>query len=312
MNNNKRSASVKLYSSEKYDTVKDKNKGSCIYPCYGTDDQIYKQQLRIRKLLQSRNKLYRAGRDLNDIDIKINKYLDDINDLKNADIDRHVDDKLKLNVITEAPDLDLKPDESSTIAIFGSSKRGKSTLMVKIWERYYKNDAKLCTILISPSSHIGLFKNMKGVIKINKFNQATTKLIKDIMRIQNKTDNAYKFLFLIDDCVNNKYNEMLNNLFLVMRNHNVSSIISLQYCKLLSIQARGSAHRCIAFSQNNYEATTSLLNSFFLSELRKITGIKKIEDVAQEYMDLTQEGNGHAFFTYNPFSRDLKRYVLKL
>jgi hypothetical protein len=308
---------AKVYCSEKYDTIKDKNKGTMMYPCFGTDRDIFNQSQKIRKLQDGRNKLYRNKSDLKDIDNKIKLHLKDVSDRKNAFLDKQTDDKLKLHVIDGAPDLDIdidknKSGEAFNIAIFGSGKRGKSTLMVKIWERYFKDRKDLISILISPSSHIGIFKDMKNVIKINKFNVETTKIIKDIVKIQNKTENAYRFLLMIDDCINCKYNEMLNFVFLVARNHNVNAIVSLQYPRLLSIQARGSAQRIIAFSQNNYEATTNLLQSFFLSELRKLTGTKKIIDVAQEFMDLTQEADGHAFIVFNPFTRDLKRYALKI
>ena len=310
-----KAGTVKVYCADKYDHIKDKTKGSRTYPCFGTDTDIFHQSKKIRKLQDSRNKLYRNNSDLKEIDNKIKLHLQDVDDRKNAFLDKQTDDKLKLNIITEAPDLDIdshKSGEAYNIAIFGSGKRGKSTLMVKIWEKYFKDRKDLITILISPSSHIGIFNDMKNVIKINKFNVETTKLIRDFVKINNKTSNAYSFLIMCDDCINCKYNDMLNFIFLVGRNHNINAIISLQYPRLLSIQARGSAQRIIAFSQNNYEATTNLLQSFFLSELRKLTGTKKIIDVAQEFMDLTSDAEGHAFIVFNPFTRDLKRYALKL
>ena len=75
----------------------------------------------------------------------------------------------------------------------------------------------------------------------------------------NKTNNAYEFLIMIDDCINLRFNSILNNLVLVLRNSNFSSIISIQYDKILSKQARSSVNNVICGGLNTDESIESFL-----------------------------------------------------
>lgn len=220
---------------------------------------------------------------------------------------------MELNILNEAPALNLDLKMANTLGIFGSSKRGKSTLIVEIYNKYYKNNSKIITILISPSSHIGIFKELpKKVLKVNKFNKDTITLLQDLKKIQNKTDNAYEFLIIIDDCVNVRFNRILNELILVMRNSMFSTIISLQYDKLLSKQSRSSINSIICFGINSDESIESLLKSFFKSELIKKTNKTKMNELIEMYRELTDSNDGHSFFVYHPVSRELTLNTLKI
>ena len=306
-----RSTNCKVYCAEYYDKTK---KSSKYYKCVGDADEVHSQIIQFKELQRKRNLVYRSGAKTDDIDSQINELKQKINNDHINKI-KQPDDKLKLHRFKNtSPDFNLDQGTGNTICLLGSSKRGKSTLMVEIYKRYYQDDKKLITILISPSSHIPLFKKLKNVIKINKFGQDTVQLLKDVKRIQNKTENAYKFLFMIDDCVDSKYCSILNQMILVMRNSHVSTIISLQYDKLLSKQCRSSINNVVLFGQNTDESIEGCLKSFCGSELTKMTG-KKSEDLIDLFRNMTDgdgNGAGHAFLTYNPMSREIKRGVLDL
>jgi hypothetical protein len=279
---------------------------------------IARQTTDFRNLQTKRNKIYRAGGDVSDVEKRFADLNLEVAALMETPHTPHGDvhPGLKLNHFKgTCPDFQLDEGTGNTIALLGSSKRGKSTLMVEIWKRYYKDQKKLITVLISPSSHIPLFKEMKNVIKINKFGPETVQLLKDIKRIQNRTSNAYSFLFMIDDCVDCKYCSILNQMILVMRNSIVSTIISLQYDKLLSKQCRSSINNVVLFGQNTDESIEGCLKSFCGSELTKVTG-KKGEDLVDLFRNLTDgpggSSGGHAFMTYNPMSRKIVRGVLDM
>lgn len=226
-----------------------------------------------------------------------------------------------MEVLDTLPKLKLDEGTGNTILLVASSKRGKSTIMREIYDKHYKDNKNIIPILISPSSHIGIFKDIDSrVIKINKFNNDTVQLIKDLAYIQNKTDNAYEFLIMIDDCIDVRFNKILNNLILVLRNSNFSTIISLQYDKLLSKQARSSVNNIICGGLNTDEAIESLLKSFFKSELTKLMKQdneylnKKIfmDDLNNKYREITDSNNGHTFIKYVPQDRDMEVFSLKI
>ena len=137
--------------------------------------------------------------------------------------------------------------------ICASSCRGKSYILRKMYDELYKNDNKLIVILISPSMNIDLFKGIKGdnVIKINKWNRKTDELINKIVKIQIETKNQFKVLLMIDDCVDQYFNKTLNNLFLVNRNQQISTIMSCQYPCMLSKRARASVKNVICGGINS-------------------------------------------------------------
>ena len=47
---------------------------------------------------------------------------------------------MELNILNEAPDLNLDLKMANTLGIFGSSKRGKSTLIVEIYNKQDNNN----------------------------------------------------------------------------------------------------------------------------------------------------------------------------
>lgn len=309
--------SCKVYCAEYYDKTK---KSSKYYKCFGTTDEIKEQIDKFNAMQRKRNLLYRSGADTDDIDsqlLELQKKNQDNMTNYVAPPDTSCSGILPLHRFKNtSPDFHLDEGTGNTICLLGSSKRGKSTLMVEIYKRYYENDKKLITILISPSSHIPMFKKLKNVIKINKFGKDTVQLLKDVKRIQNKTENGYKFLFMVDDCIDSKYCSILNQMILVMRNSHVSTIISLQYDKLLSKQCRSSINNVVMFGQNTDESIVSCLTSFLGSELTRKTG-KKGEDLIGLFRNYTDgdgdgDGAGHAFLTYNPMSREIKRGVLEM
>jgi hypothetical protein len=190
--------------------------------------------------------------------------------------------------------------------ICASSCRGKSYILREMYDELYKNDNKLIVILISPSMNIDLFKGIKGdnVIKINKWNRKTDELINKIVKIQIETKNQFKVLLMIDDCVDQYFNKTLNNLFLVNRNQQISTIMSCQYPCMLSKRAR---------------ASVLMLDCFLKSELskemkknNKLDPDKKINEQAMInfYRDTCDKNNGHTFIWSSPQHRKLQAFTL--
>lgn len=302
---------ARVYCAETYDKHK---KSSLYFPCFGTEKEIGGQREHIRKLFVKRNGYYRNNLDTAKMDQKIQDFKDDVKERKTKAIQQ--DERMPLNTIKTAPDLlidDISEAGSSSL-ICGSSKRGKTHLLLKIWERYYKDKKDLICILISPSCNIPLYDIMTKhkVIKFNRYDKQVDAVIKSIFKIQNITSQAYKFVFLIDDCVSSRYSETLNALFLYARNLLVSVVCCIQRETLISRSSRSSANNIIAFGINTEQCIKGILESFFKNELSKISGIKKMDGLIDEFLRLTSMGGGHAFLVYIPFKRELKHYLLEI
>lgn len=216
-----------------------------------------------------------------------------------------------------ATDMKLKGN-ADHFYLCASSCRGKSYILKTMYEQLYKNDKKLIVILISPSMNIDLFKKITGpnVIKINKWNRRTDSLIEKIVKMQIETENTFRVLLMIDDCVDQYYNKTLNNLFLVNRNQQISTIMSCQYPAMLSKRARASVKNVICGGINSDESIKLMLDCFLKSELekemKKKDDSKKISmnDMINYYRDTTDKNNGHTFIWSCPKNRNLEAFSL--
>ena len=213
--------------------------------------------------------------------------------------------------------------------IVGSSCRGKSVIIKEMYDKIYKKDKKLIILIISPSLNTPTFKKIKAdnIIRINKYNKQTEQLIKKIIAVQIEADLPYRFLIIIDDVTDAYHSGVLNNLFLVNRNQQISTILSVQYPLILSKRARSSAKNIIAGGLNSAECIEVMLSSFLNNELLKkmkedteylksqnITDNKKIKknELVDYYRYITDGNDGHVFFYYNPQQRNLQSFTLKL
>ena len=299
-----KSNTIKCYCSETYDKTK---QTSVYFQTFGNETDRERQGKQIKHLQQKRNEYYRNKIDMVDIDDKIKEFKEEVQDMKKK---RPVSSEiLALTKSKDCPNMTV-PRPAGTLGIFGSSQRGKTNLMVKYYEKYYKNTNNIC-ILISPSMNIPLFDDM-DCIKINRFDKQTDQLLKDIFFIQSKSKGIYHLAVFIDDCVNKvRWMESINFLIMVARNLNISTCISQQYCKTLSKAGRSNLNLCVFFGHNNDEDIENTLKCFIKSEIRKKTGISKLDDQIEEFRRLTDE-TPHSFLTYCPITRELKRCILEL
>jgi hypothetical protein len=209
-----------------------------------------------------------------------------------------------------------KKDNAETYFLVASSCRGKSYIIKEMYDKMFKKIKDLIIIMISPSMNISLFKDIKGpnVIKINKFNKDTNTLLKKIVKLQGDTDNMFRFLIIIDDCIEESYNQVVNNLFLVNRNQQITTILSCQYPAILSKRARGSCKNIICGGINSDESIKVLTDSFLKSEMinKYFPNEKKISeiDIINKYRGITDGNNGHVFFYHNPQQRILQPFTL--
>ncbi len=190
-------------------------------------------------------------------------------------------------VITDTVDINFDLNTGSTVAIFGASKRGKTTLMMHLYDKEYK-DKPFITTLFSGNPHLKIYKNDPKLLIAYGFNKKSERYIKLEQYINTKTDNKYSFLNLFDDIVDQKYAPIMNKLVLTYRNSNISSIICLQYVLLLSKSNRSSINHTFVFGSNSTEDCENNVK-YLLSSYFKDLGLRTLADQVAFYKKVTSD-----------------------
>ena len=179
---------------------------------------------------------------------------------------------------------DLKEDASSCV-LFGSSKSGKTWQSMDIFKKYYGGN-DIIAIVISPNIHSKTYAPLKDK-KFIKLDRWDDQLVKDIHKIQKKTKNKYIFAFLIDDCILEKLSPQILQLFLVLRNSKINTVLNLQSITLLSRNSRNNGQNFIFRTFNNDEIIEDAMK-FFLGSFEPFYGLP-MDDKKRLYKEATKD-----------------------
>lgn len=193
--------------------------------------------------------------------------------------------KLKLDVGT-----------GNTTFLVGSSKQGKSTLLMHIYDTYYAGRKDMISTLWTGNPHIPLYKGHQRLIVSGTWDRSSEEVINDQKLIQQKTKNKYEFLNMFDDVINVRNSVLMDNLILTYRNANMSSIVSLQYSNLMSKCCRANVNNICAFGMNTDESIQVIVKTFLSGYLRRI-GVTHELDQINWYRDMTKD---HHFIYIQP------------
>lgn len=184
-------------------------------------------------------------------------------------------------------ELDIDRETGSVFCLFGSSKSGKTYLSRELVKRYYsgQDGADYVTVLYANNKQQPIYKGFpKEVIQTFEFNPDIPKVMK---KINKKLNNKYRFVNILDDCLDNsvKNSEVLKKLMLSYRNSNISSILNFQDPVLLKKSNRGNAHGIFCLHMSTEEGIESLIKKY-LSSFLGGRGVK-IDDKIKMYKKLT-------------------------
>ena len=168
-----------------------------------------------------------------------------------------------MSIIPDA-EFELLPPENNgfSIAMFGSTRSGKSTALGVILQRYFKDHIG---VLMTNSPQAPVYKNIKEVAQSPTF---IPRIVRDMAEINKQTNNKYNFLACLDDVVTNvKYDKEILKLLCIYRNSNVSTIICAQAVTLMSPAGRTNINNVLMFKLNTdseiEKVIKSYLNSWF-------------------------------------------------
>ena len=138
----------------------------------------------------------------------------------------------------------LKDDGGLTFALIGSSRSGKTTLLVEILEHVFdedyvegKKDRKPIIMILTTSPDADPLVNYRSELPVYPLGH-TSQLVKQARGHNRKWKNKHQFVFVYDDVLELRHNRTLNQMILTDRNKDISSIISTQYPGVISKEAR--------------------------------------------------------------------------
>lgn len=182
-----------------------------------------------------------------------------------------------------------KAKNGITVALIGGSGRGKSTLLRKIFiDKLYAGKEYIVQVFTESESS-DAFKNLSKDVIVDGAG-VDTDMIHFCYQMNQEHDKKYNFVIMLDDCIHIRYQKMIERMFLIMRNTNITSIVSLQYAKLIPISIRNSVYFAFCFGFNGEEGVEICTRSWIGGYLPGNTISEKI----YHYQEWAQEG--HRFF----------------
>jgi hypothetical protein len=181
--------------------------------------------------------------------------------------------------------IDPPENKCFSFGLVGSTRSGKSIAMLYIWNTWFK-DAHI-TIISTGSSQAEIYKPLQkaGAVAPTFYGD----IFKETMKLNQLTSNKYKFLHILDDCLDMKNSKALAKLLCIGRNNGMSTIISGQELTILNAVGRTNLNYMMLFRLNSQTAVERVVRNY----LTHVIPGKNIEEKCKIYTSLCQ--NHYAF-----------------
>lgn len=239
------------------------------------------EQDNINYLLEKTKDKHIIKNDVNDI---VDKN-DNVNDIVNKN-DKDNLPKISIsNIINKI----VKDESASNICIFGASKSGKSTLIIEMIKQWILKDPHIIVVCFFGNLNIHTYDELLNNKNIVIFNGLKPSIIYTLWLVNSmRIDNKYEFLIIVDDIIQARNLEVLNNLAMSYRNQRLNSMFSLQSIMLINPSARNNS-TLYMFLKNKMNETQKIMDNFLNSNPHFIN-IKKKHKIV-EYIRLTNDYN---------------------
>jgi hypothetical protein len=176
--------------------------------------------------------------------------------------------------------IDLPTGGGCSFGLIGSTRSGKSTAMIWLWEHYF---SRHLTIMTTGSIQADIYGPLRKHCAISP--EFYPELIKESMMLNQKTGNHYPILHILDDMLDGKNTKALSKLLTIGRNSGCSTIICAQELTILNAIGRTNLNYILCFRLNSDTAVEKVVRNW----LRHILPGKTIEDKCAMYKLLTQD-----------------------
>lgn len=193
--------------------------------------------------------------------------------------------------------LEIDETTGTSITIFGSSKSYKTTLLKRIIDKYYSKDCM--PLLCAQNIHAPIYDDLNNnVITINHY---SPNLVKSMAKINKKTKNKYRFLVILDDIIDSKNDKQLEQLYLTLRNAQISVICNLQNIQLLKATSRGNSNIVVFRRFNQDKAIEKYCMQEYLANFPPFKDLKMADKILL-YRKIT---NKHDYFVLDIINNTL-------
>lgn len=133
--------------------------------------------------------------------------------------------------------------ETSTHIFIGASSSGKTTIMMRLWQKLFRNHITVA-FLGNPGalSSIQLRKAEFEGRSVTVVEGFSTQVLNIVRYIAEKTYPRYKWCIIFDDILTTHESKAVNELVMSLRNVGVSTLISIQHATILSPAQRSNAN----------------------------------------------------------------------
>jgi hypothetical protein len=181
-----------------------------------------------------------------------------------------------------------------SIMLIASTRAGKTTMLNHIFETYFKD---CITAVHTNSLQSDIYKEMKKhTIACPMY---LPQIIKDCYKINKACNNKYRFLHIIDDVVDKKYDKTLMRLFTYWRNSRISGIITAQEISIMNSIQRSNINFILLGRLNSDMAIEKVIKSYLRSYFPKTMNLN---DCIKAYKDLTSD---HHFIVMDCINDDI-------
>jgi hypothetical protein len=198
--------------------------------------------------------------------------------------------------------LEMPEGGGCSFALIGSTRSGKSTLMLYLWEKFFK---KHITFLMTYSRHADIYKPLKkSAIVATGYHK---ELIDHPMKINRETDNHYKFCLVFDDLsLAGKSDTEMTKLLTIGRNSGMSAIISGQRLEMLNPTGRTNVNFVCCMRLNTDTAIRDVIETYLRSYFPPGMSIAEMVKV---YKEATAD---HHFFLVNTLMDEVSICKIKV
>lgn len=191
----------------------------------------------------------------------------------------------KLNTI------DTPENGCFSFGLIGSTRSGKSVAMLWLYENYFKEHI---TLMATGSAQADIYKPLKK----NGISPAFyPEILIESMTLNQKTNNKYKFLHIIDDMLDGKNSKALAKLLCIGRNNGQSTIICGQDITIINSVGRTNLNYVLLFRLNSLLSVEKVVKTYLRHVLPG-----KLDEQIKTYVELT---TNHYFFCVDFLANDV-------
>lgn len=198
--------------------------------------------------------------------------------------------------------IQLPTNGGASFALIGSTRSGKSTAMVYLWEKLFK---KHITILMTLSKQADIYKPLQKSALVSCGYKK--ELISEPMKLNRETKNHYEFCLIFDDLATDGKNaDEMTKLLTIGRNSGMSAIICGQKITMLNATGRSNVNYICCFKQNTDTAVKDTVETYLRSYFPPSMSVS---EMCRMYKELTQD---HHFFCIDTLNDEVFLSKIKI